>query len=60
VPWRYGPVHLRDLASFDGVFVSNAHGVRAVTQVDDLAVPVDRDFVAMLAAAYDAVTWDEI
>lgn len=60
VPWRRGPVHLRDMASFDGAFVSNAHGVRAVTRIDDRDLPVDADAMAMLAATYDAVRWDDI
>jgi branched-subunit amino acid aminotransferase/4-amino-4-deoxychorismate lyase len=60
VPWRHGPVHLRELPSFDGAFVSNSHGLRAVTHVDDLALPVDAALLAMLVAAYDSVAWDGI
>jgi branched-subunit amino acid aminotransferase/4-amino-4-deoxychorismate lyase len=36
VRWRYGPVHVSDLASFDGAFVTNAHGMATVARIDDL------------------------
>ena len=27
IAWRYGPVHVADLASLDGAFVTNSHGI---------------------------------
>jgi branched-subunit amino acid aminotransferase/4-amino-4-deoxychorismate lyase len=60
IPSRRATVRLRDLPSFDGMFVTNSHGVAAVDRVDDLAVPVAHTFMATLRQAYDDVPWDRI
>jgi branched-subunit amino acid aminotransferase/4-amino-4-deoxychorismate lyase len=60
VPWRYEAVHLRDLGSFDGAFVTSARGMATVARIDDLSLPTGsglmRSATRMLAAApYDAI-----
>jgi branched-subunit amino acid aminotransferase/4-amino-4-deoxychorismate lyase len=58
--WRYGPVRVNDLASFDGAFVTNSRGMATVAAVDDLRLSTDselmRSATQLLAAApYDPV-----
>lgn len=52
VPWRHAAVHVADLASFDGAFVTNSHGIAAVARIDDLSLPTD---AALLKAAVTAL-----
>ncbi|MFF3272368.1 aminotransferase class IV [Streptomyces chrestomyceticus] len=60
VPWREQAVHLDDLASFDGAFVSNSRGVAAVALVDDIPFPADADLVRAVTGLYAAAPWDAI
>jgi branched-subunit amino acid aminotransferase/4-amino-4-deoxychorismate lyase len=48
LPWRQGPVRLADVASLDGAFVTNSHGLAAVASIDDIVLP---EGSALLAAA---------
>jgi hypothetical protein len=57
---RRATVRLRDLASFEGVFLSNARGVAIVSEVDDVMVPLHEERFETIAAAYAAVAWDTI
>jgi branched-subunit amino acid aminotransferase/4-amino-4-deoxychorismate lyase len=57
---RHAPVHLEDITSYAGVFVSNARGVAAVARLDDLALGVPESRMKALAEAYESVPWDEI
>jgi len=57
---RRTTVRLRDLASFEGAFLSNARGVAMVSEVDELAVPLSEERFEAIAAAYAAVAWDTI
>jgi branched-subunit amino acid aminotransferase/4-amino-4-deoxychorismate lyase len=60
LPQRHSPVRIADLGSFEAVFVTNSHGVAAVTEVDGRRLPVDRAFTGMLQDHYESVPWDEI
>jgi branched-subunit amino acid aminotransferase/4-amino-4-deoxychorismate lyase len=60
VPQRHGPVRLADLGAFRSVFVTNSQGIAAVTRVDDLALPVDADFMKRLADSYASASAEEI
>jgi branched-subunit amino acid aminotransferase/4-amino-4-deoxychorismate lyase len=60
VPSRRAPVRLDEIASFDGVFVSNARGVAAVSAVDGTSLPVDPARVQTLLDAYETAPWDDI
>jgi branched-subunit amino acid aminotransferase/4-amino-4-deoxychorismate lyase len=57
---RRAPVRLDDVASFEGAFLSNARGVSAVSQVDDIRLPLPSGRIAAVADAYAAVPWDAI
>jgi hypothetical protein len=57
---RRATVRLRDLASFEGAFLSNARGVAIVSEVDELAVPLSEERFEAIAAAYAAVAWDPL
>jgi branched-subunit amino acid aminotransferase/4-amino-4-deoxychorismate lyase len=54
--------HIRvgELGSFTGVFVTNARGVAAVSQVDDQILPVDQNLMRTLAACHDEAPWDPV
>jgi branched-subunit amino acid aminotransferase/4-amino-4-deoxychorismate lyase len=57
---RRASVRLRDVARYDGAFLSNARGIAAVSAIDGLVLPEVGDRLAMLIDAYDAVSWDLI
>jgi branched-subunit amino acid aminotransferase/4-amino-4-deoxychorismate lyase len=57
---RHGPVRLRDLAAFDGAFLSNARGVTAVSQIDDLRLPVQAEYLQTVLETYASVPWDAL
>jgi branched-subunit amino acid aminotransferase/4-amino-4-deoxychorismate lyase len=58
--WRREQVQVQDVASFDGAFLTNSHGIWPVTSIDDHDYVVDERWIRPLAGAYDAVEWDEI
>jgi len=58
--WRYEAVHVADLASFDGAFVSNSHGMATVARIDDRSLPTDAGLMRiakqlLVAAPYDPI-----
>lgn len=60
VPQADRPVHVRDLAGYDGMILCNARGWAPVGQVDDLMIAQDEAFAAVIAAAMGRCPWDEI
>ena len=60
VPSRRAPVHVSDLGSFAGAFVTNSHGIAPIGQVDELTLPVDGALMAALTQAYESVGWEPI
>lgn len=58
--YRYAPVHLADIASFDAVFVTNARGIAPVAAIDEITLPVSVGLMAKLDKAYDSVAWDRL
>ena len=60
LPQRHSPVRVADLGSFGAVFITNSHGVAAVTQVDDRRLSVDTAFISMLKDCYESVPWEEV
>jgi hypothetical protein len=44
---------------FEGAFLSNARGVAAVSQVDDVSLPI-HERMKTIADAYASVPWDTI
>lgn len=59
-PARREPIQLAEVRSFDGAFLSNSHGVVAVSAIDDIALPVSAPHMSWLAGVYDGVPWDRI
>lgn len=53
-------VRITDLGSLAAVFVTNARGVAAVGQVDDLTLPVDEQLMSTLALGLESLAWDDI
>jgi branched-subunit amino acid aminotransferase/4-amino-4-deoxychorismate lyase len=55
VAWRYATVRVSDLASFDGAFVTNSHGMATVARIADMTLPTDAELMRtatrLLAAA---------
>ena len=60
LPQRHSAVRVADLGTFEAVFITNSHGVAAVTEVDHRQLPVDTAFIATLKGGYESVPWDEI
>jgi branched-subunit amino acid aminotransferase/4-amino-4-deoxychorismate lyase len=58
LPSRHAPVRLQDLAAVGGAFLSNARGVTAVSQIDDLRLPVQAERMRAVAEAYASVPWE--
>jgi branched-subunit amino acid aminotransferase/4-amino-4-deoxychorismate lyase len=59
-PQRHQAVRVADLGAFTGVFVTNSHGVAAVSRVDDRELPVDAAFTQRVTESYESAPWDEI
>ena len=53
-------VRVADLGSFAGVFVTNARGVAAVGQVDDVRLTVHEQLMSTLTDCLESVSWDDI
>ena len=53
-------VRVQDLASYDGMILSNSRGWAPVSRVDDLVVPQDEAFTGVITAAIESCLWDEI
>jgi branched-subunit amino acid aminotransferase/4-amino-4-deoxychorismate lyase len=55
VTWRFDTVHVSDLRSFGGAFVTNSHGIATVSRIDDRTLPTDTELMRtaqqLLAAA---------
>jgi branched-subunit amino acid aminotransferase/4-amino-4-deoxychorismate lyase len=60
VPSRRAPVRVQDIAVLDGAFVSNARGLAAVGQVDEVRLPVHAERMNLVTDAYASVPWDAI
>ena len=60
VSWRRAQIRLQDLASLEGVFITNARGIAAVSEIDDTALRIVSERMKTLADAYGSVPWDAI
>jgi branched-subunit amino acid aminotransferase/4-amino-4-deoxychorismate lyase len=60
IAWRYGPVPLSDLASFDGAFVTNSHGIATVARIDDRSLPTDASLMRTAKEVLAAAPLDPI
>lgn len=60
VPSRRERVRVQNLASFDGAFLSNSHGVAAVHRIDDTPLPIDAARMKEVVDAYESAPWEPI
>jgi branched-subunit amino acid aminotransferase/4-amino-4-deoxychorismate lyase len=60
VPTARAPVSVQDFPSFEGVFLTNARGVAAVSQIDDTPLAIDGEQLELLGDAYASVPWERI
>ena len=60
VPWRYEAVHVADLASFAGAFVTNSHGMATVAGIDSLTLRTDAPLMRGMTSALAAAPYDVI
>jgi branched-subunit amino acid aminotransferase/4-amino-4-deoxychorismate lyase len=60
LPSRRAQIRLQDITSFEGAFLSNARGVAAVSQVDDVRLPMQTDRMKTIVDAYASVPWASI
>jgi branched-subunit amino acid aminotransferase/4-amino-4-deoxychorismate lyase len=59
-PQRHQAVRLADLGQFASVFVTNSHGVAAVSRIDDRELPVDTELTKAVTESYESSPWDQI
>src|SRR5262249_26825250 len=59
-PWGTRPVRLTDVDSFDGAFLTNAHGMATVASIDDIRLPTNSPLLERAAALLCAAPWDPI
>lgn len=60
IPQAEAPVCVHDLASYQGMILSNSHGWAPVSRVDELMIPQDEAFTGIIATAMDQCRWDAI
>jgi branched-subunit amino acid aminotransferase/4-amino-4-deoxychorismate lyase len=60
IPMRDRPVHLSELNTMDGAFVSSARGIGLVSAVDEVELATSSARVDALVEAYTSIRWDEI
>jgi branched-subunit amino acid aminotransferase/4-amino-4-deoxychorismate lyase len=58
--WRYEAVHVADLASFAGAFVTNSHGLAPVASIDSLDLRTDAQFMRSTTSALASASYDVI
>jgi branched-subunit amino acid aminotransferase/4-amino-4-deoxychorismate lyase len=60
LPAARAHVRLGAVGSFAGAFVTNARGVAAVGQIDDIVLPINQQLMDKITASYESVPWDSI
>jgi branched-subunit amino acid aminotransferase/4-amino-4-deoxychorismate lyase len=60
IPMRDRPVHLSEVNTMDGAFVSSARGIGSVSAVDDVELAAPSARVDALVEAYASIRSDEI
>jgi branched-subunit amino acid aminotransferase/4-amino-4-deoxychorismate lyase len=60
LPQQHRPVRVSELGSFTATFLTNSHGVAAVTQADGQWLAADAAFMSMLKDCYESVPQEEI
>jgi hypothetical protein len=57
---RDRPIHLSEVDTMEGAFVSSARGVGLVSAIDDVELDTPPARVDALVEAYASIPWDEI
>jgi hypothetical protein len=60
LPQLHRPVRLADLGAFAAVFVTNSHGIAAVSRIDDRVLSMDAEFIKLVKDSYESAPWDRI
>ncbi len=60
IAWSRRTVHVADVGSFDGAFLTNARGIAPVGGIDDTAIPLNSELSATVIETFDAAPWDPI
>jgi branched-subunit amino acid aminotransferase/4-amino-4-deoxychorismate lyase len=60
IPMRDRPIHLSEVDTMEGAFVSSARGIGLVSAVDDVELDTPPARVETLVDAYASIPWDEI
>ena len=60
IAWRRRTVHVADVGSFDGAFISNSRGVASVGRIDETVLATDAELVSMVMRLFDVAPWDPI
>jgi branched-subunit amino acid aminotransferase/4-amino-4-deoxychorismate lyase len=60
IPMRDRPVHLSEVDTMEGAFVSSARGIGLVSAVDDVDLDTPPARIGALVEAYASIAWDEI
>jgi branched-subunit amino acid aminotransferase/4-amino-4-deoxychorismate lyase len=58
VPSSRSPMHLADIPSFQGAFVTNARGVALVSQIDSQSLATEPARMQAVADVYASLPWD--
>jgi branched-subunit amino acid aminotransferase/4-amino-4-deoxychorismate lyase len=60
VPMRDRPIHVGEVGTMEGAFVSSARGIGLVSAVDDVVLRTQQARVEELADAYASLRWESI
>jgi branched-subunit amino acid aminotransferase/4-amino-4-deoxychorismate lyase len=60
IPMRDRPIHLSEVDTMEGAFVSSARGIGLVSAVDDLELDTPPAGVEALVEAYASIPWGDI
>ncbi len=60
IPMRGRPIHLSEVDTMEGAFVSSARGIGLVSAIDEVELGTPAARVEALVEAYGSISWDEI
>lgn len=60
IAWSHRSVHVADIGSFDGAFVTNSRGIAPVGCVNETILPTNVELVSTVMRLFDAAPWDPI
>ena len=60
IAWRYEPVQIADVVSFEGAFVTNSRGFASVERIDEQVLPTDAALARTAKQLIAAAPFDQI